>query len=80
MHYNTLFEDKNLKNFLGGPHWGVRNPSLDPPHPLGASIVTPSALHTSRFWRSVLCVLYFHCRLLATLTVTNVVQGKQSQW
>ena len=50
-------------------------------HPtLGASIVAPSALHTSRFRRSVLCVPYFQCRLLTTLTVTNVVQGKRSQW
>jgi len=49
-----------------------------PPHPLGASIVAPSALNTSRF-RSVLYVPYFQCRLLATVTVTNVVQGKRSQ-
>jgi len=31
-------------------------------------------------WRSVLCVPYFQCRLLETLTVTNVVQSKRSQW
>ena len=36
--------------------------------------------HTSRFRRSVLCVPYFQCRLLATLTVTNAVQGKRSRW
>jgi len=86
MHYNTLFQDRNLKNFLGRPqtppHWGGRNPPQTPPHPLGAygaSIVTPSALHTSRFRRSVLCVPYFQCRLLATLNVTNVVHGKRRQ-
>ena len=55
-------------------------PPQTPPHPLCASIVAPSALHTSRFRRSVLCVPYFQCRLLTTLTVTNVVQGKRSQW
>jgi len=59
-YYNTLFQDRNLKNFLG------RNPSPPP--------------RSSRFRRSVLCVSYFQCRLLATLTVTNVVQGKRSQW
>ena len=58
MHHNTLFQDKNLKNFLG----------RGTAHPLGASIVAPSALHTSRFRRSVLCVPYFQCRLLATLS------------
>ena len=88
MHYNTLFQDRNLKNFLGRgivppqttPHLGGRNPSPDPLGAYGASIVAPSALHTWRFRRSVLCVPYFQCRLLATLTVTNVVQGKRSQW
>jgi len=91
MHYNMLFQDRNLTNFLGrgtAPpqtplHWGGKKPSPDPPHLLGtygASIVAPSALHTSRFQRSVLCVPYFQCRLLATLTATNVVQGKRSQW
>ena len=93
MHYNTLFQDRNLKNFLGRgtapsqtpPHWRGRNssPWQTPRHPLGAygaSIVAPSALHTSCFRRSVLCVPYFQCRFLATLTVTNVVQGKRSQW
>jgi len=52
MHYNTLFQDRNLKKFLGKvtappqthPHWGGRNPSPDPTPPLGASIVAPSAL------------------------------------
>jgi len=78
MHYNTLFQDRNLKNLLGRGYWGGRNPSPDPT--LGASIVAPSALHTSCFRRSVLCVPYFQCPLLATLTVTNVVQGKRSQW
>ena len=41
MHYNTLFQDKNLKNFPGrgtappqtSPHWGGRNPSPDPTSP-----------------------------------------------
>jgi len=77
MHYNTLFQYRNLNNFLGR---GTAPPQT-PSHPLGAygaSIVAPSALHTSRF-RPVLCVPYFQCRLLATLTVTNVVQGKRSQ-
>jgi len=66
MHYNTLFQDRNLKKFS------------DPTPPLGAAIVAPSALNTSRF-RSVLYVPYSQCRLLATVTVTNVVQGKRSQ-
>ena len=38
MHHNTLFQDRNLKNFLGRgtappktpPHWGGRNPSPYP--------------------------------------------------
>ena len=38
MHYNTLFQDRNLKNFpvrgtappQTSPHWGGRNPSPDP--------------------------------------------------
>jgi len=85
MHYNTLFQDRNLNNFLGRgtarpqttPHWSGEW-AQTPSHPLGASIVAPSALHTSRFC-SVLCVPYFQCRLLATLTVTNVLQGKRSQ-
>jgi len=76
MHYNRLFQDRDLKIFSGS---GTALPQT-PPHPLGASIVAPSALHTSGFWRSVICVPYFQCRLLATLTVTNVVQGKRSQW
>ena len=77
MHYNTLFQERNLKKkFLGR---GTA-PQKTPPHLLGASIVAFSALHTSRFRRSVLCVPYFQCRLLETLTVTNVVQDKRSQW
>jgi len=55
MHYNTLFKDRNLKNFMGRgtaprqthPHSGGRNPSPDltpPPRAYGASIVAPSAL------------------------------------
>jgi len=81
MHYNTLFQDRNLKNFLG--RGTAKTPPQTSPHPVGAygaSIVALSALHASRFRRSVLCVLYFQCRLLATLTVTDVVQGKRSQW
>jgi len=55
MHRNTLFQDRNLENFLGR---GTA-PSQTPPqtHPLGAygaAIVAPLALHTSRFRRSVL--------------------------
>ena len=69
---------------LRGVVYMGETPAQAPPHPVGAygaSIVAPSALHTSRFRRSVLCVPYFQCRLLATLTVTkNVVQGKRSQW
>jgi len=56
MYYNTLFQDINLKNFLGRgtaplqtpPHWGGRNPFPDPPHSLGAygaSIVAFGAPH-----------------------------------
>ena len=55
-------------------------PPQTPSHPVGASIVAFSALHTSCFQRLVLCVPYFQCRLLETLTVTNVVQDKRSQW
>jgi len=41
MHYNTLFQDRNLKNFLErdtatpqtSPHWGGRNPSPYPTPP-----------------------------------------------
>ena len=91
MHYNKLFQDREIwKIFCGGarplsrplPTDEGETPSQTPPHFLGAygaSIVAPSALHTSRFRRWVLCVPYFQCRLLATLTVTNVVQGKRSQ-
>jgi len=43
MHYNRLFQDRDLKNFPGS---GTALPQT-PPHPLGASIVAPSALHTS---------------------------------
>ena len=79
MHYNTLFQDRNLKNFLGRaqslprllPTGEGETAPQTPPLPLGAygaSIVVPSALHTSRFRRLVLCVPYFQCRLLATLT------------
>ena len=74
VHHNTLFQDKNLKNFLG----------RGTAHPLGASIVAPSALHTSRFRRLVLCVPYFQCRLLATLmwlisSRVNEVNGENLQ-
>jgi len=41
----------------------VQDKNLDPT----PSIVAPSALHTPRFRRSVLCVPYFQCRLLAIL-------------
>jgi len=86
----TLFQEI-WKIFWGGaqplprpfPTGEGETPPQTPPYPLcayGASIVAPSALQTSRFWRSVLCVPYFQCRLLATLTVTNIVQGKRSQW
>ena len=55
MHYNTLFQDRNLINFLGrgtappqtSLHWGGETPPQAPPHPVGAygaSIVVPSAL------------------------------------
>jgi len=84
MHYNTLFQDINLKNFLGR---GTDPPQILPlgreksPDPTPSAPTAPrssrSALHTSRFRHSVLCVPYFQCRLLATLDVTNVVlQGK----
>ena len=69
MHYNTLFQERNLKKIF----WGGAQP-LKRPHP------TSSAPQSSRFRRSVLCVPYFQCRLLETLTVTNVVQDKGSQW
>ena len=72
MHYSTLFQDRNLKNFLER----ATAPPQTLPH--RASIVALSALHTSRFRRSVLRAPYFQCRLLATLTVTNV-QRKRSQ-
>jgi len=29
MHYNTIFQDRNLKNFLERGYWGRRNPSPD---------------------------------------------------
>jgi len=83
MHYNTLFQDRAQPLPRPLPTGQGETHSQTSPHPLGAygaSIVAPSALHTSRFRLSVLCVPYFQCRLLATLTVTNVVQGKRSQW
>jgi len=97
MHYNTLFQDRNLKNFLRRgtaspqtlPHWGGRNPSPDPtpPHPpgaYGASLVAPSALPTSRLPLSALGFMrpVFSVPIVGnpSLTVTNVVQGKRSQW
>jgi len=46
MHYNTLFQDRNMKNFLG------RRGTAPPQTPLlslgayGASIVAPLALYT----------------------------------
>ena len=46
MHYNTLFQDRNLKNL-----WGGTSPASDPPDatlPLGASIVALSALGSMR--------------------------------
>jgi len=84
MHYNTLFQERNLKKKFGRgtappetpPHWGGRNPSPDttpPPRRLGR-------LDRRAFDARFLCVPYFQCRLLATLTVTNVVQGKRSKW
>jgi len=47
MHYNMLFQERNLKNFLGK---GTAPPQTHP-NPLGAygaSIVAPSALHTAK--------------------------------
>jgi len=83
MHYNTQFQHRNLKNFLGR---GTAPPQTAP-HPLGAygaSIVAPSALHTLWFRRSVLCVPYFQCRLLAALmwlisSRVNEVNGENLQ-
>ena len=80
MHHNTLFQNRNLKNCLRRAQPKLLDPDPTPLGACGASIVAPSALHTSRFRRSVLCLQHFQCRLLATLTVTHVVQGKRSQW
>jgi len=79
MHYNTLFQDRNLKNFLGrgtAPLNWRRIKTLPRVHPTPSA---PTAPQSPRLRRSVLCVPYFQFRFLATLTVTNVVQGKQSQ-
>ena len=45
MHYNTLFQDRNLKNFLGR---GTAPPQTPLPSlgAYGASIVAPLALYT----------------------------------
>jgi len=84
MHCNTLFQDKDLKNFPGRgtalpqtlPHWEGRIPSPDPPRRLdrrafGAPQLGLSALG---FMRPL-----FSVPIVGNLTVTNVVQGKRSQ-
>ena len=83
MHYNMLFQDRNLKNFLvrgtappqNPPHWGGRNHSPYPTPPLGAPHLALSAL-------GFMCPV-FSVPIVGNakfLTVTNVVQGKRSQW
>jgi len=83
MHYNTLFQDRNLKNFWGG--------ALPLPSPLPRPHTTPSAPtapRSSRLLRSTprafgawfYATSIFSADCLAILTVTNVVQGKRSQW
>ena len=72
MHYSTLFQDRQpFPRPL--PTGEGETPSQAPPlGAYGVLIVAPLALHTSRFWRSVLRVPYFQCPLLATITVTNM--------
>jgi len=93
MHYNTLFQDINLKKVSGAGH----SPSLDgDPSPLGRETPpgpnptpsAPTARRSSRLRRSTprafgarfYASSIFNADCLATLTVTNVVQGKRSQW